>query len=54
MALTGDLARAIVTDAAVRQAGGANVLRATLRVTFWGALALGITAGIGKLMGTVI
>ena len=36
------------------QAGGANVLRATLRVTFWGALALGITAGIGKLMGTVI
>jgi hypothetical protein len=28
--------------------GGANVLRATVRVTFWGALALAITAGIGK------
>jgi vacuolar iron transporter family protein len=36
------------------RAGGANILRATLRVTFWGALALGITAGIGKLFGTVI
>ncbi|MBB1093142.1 VIT family protein [Rhodopseudomonas palustris] len=34
--------------------GGANILHATLRVTFWGALALGITAGIGKLFGTVI
>src|SRR6202051_1765558 len=36
------------------KAGGANILRATLRVTFWGAMALGITAGIGKLFGTII
>lgn len=36
------------------RAGGAGILRATLRVTFWGALALGITAGIGKLFGTVV
>ncbi len=36
------------------QLGGANVLRATARVTFWGALALAITAGIGKLFGTVV
>ncbi len=35
-------------------AGGANILRATARVTFWGALALAITAGIGKLFGTVV
>lgn len=34
--------------------GGANVLRATARVTFWGALAMALTAGIGKLFGTVI
>jgi VIT1/CCC1 family predicted Fe2+/Mn2+ transporter len=34
-------------------AGGANVLRATARVTFWGALAMALTAGIGKLFGTV-
>ena len=30
------------------RAGGANVLRASVRVTFWGALALGVTDGIGK------
>ncbi|MBR0962553.1 VIT family protein [Bradyrhizobium diazoefficiens] len=36
------------------KAGGANLLRATVRVTFWGALALAITAGIGKLFGTII
>jgi VIT1/CCC1 family predicted Fe2+/Mn2+ transporter len=34
--------------------GGANVLRATARVTFWGALAMALTAGIGKLFGTVV
>src|SRR5512141_3250129 len=34
--------------------GGANVLRATARVTFWGALAMVLTAGIGKLFGTVV
>jgi VIT1/CCC1 family predicted Fe2+/Mn2+ transporter len=36
------------------QAGGANIVRATVRVTFWGALAMAITAGIGKLFGTVL
>jgi VIT1/CCC1 family predicted Fe2+/Mn2+ transporter len=36
------------------KAGGANVLRATARVTFWGALAMALTAGIGKLFGTVV
>jgi VIT1/CCC1 family predicted Fe2+/Mn2+ transporter len=35
-------------------AGGANIWKATLRVTFWGALALGITAGIGRLVGTTV
>jgi VIT1/CCC1 family predicted Fe2+/Mn2+ transporter len=35
-------------------AGGANILRGTARVTFWGALAMALTAGIGKLLGTVI
>jgi vacuolar iron transporter family protein len=34
--------------------GGADVLRATVRVTFWGALAMALTAGIGKLFGTVV
>ena len=36
------------------KAGGANILRATARVTFWGALAMAVTAGIGKLFGAVI
>jgi len=36
------------------QAGGANILRATVRVTFWGAFAMAVTAGIGRLFGTVV
>ncbi|EJC66248.1 putative membrane protein [Rhizobium leguminosarum bv. viciae WSM1455] len=36
------------------KAGGANVLRATTRVTFWGAFAMALTAGIGALVGTAI
>jgi VIT1/CCC1 family predicted Fe2+/Mn2+ transporter len=36
------------------KAGGANIFRATIRVTFWGALAMALTAGIGKLFGTVV
>jgi VIT1/CCC1 family predicted Fe2+/Mn2+ transporter len=36
------------------RAGGANVTRATMRVTFWGALAMALTAGIGALVGTAV
>ena len=36
------------------KAGGANILRATARVTFWGALAMALTAGIGAVFGTVV
>src|SRR5690606_5608644 len=35
-------------------AGGADVMRATWRVTFWGALAMGLTAGIGALVGQAV
>lgn len=35
------------------RAGGANTVRATVRVTFWGALAMALTAGIGSIFGTV-
>jgi len=34
--------------------GGANIWRATARVTFWGAFAMALTAAIGKLFGTVV
>jgi vacuolar iron transporter family protein len=36
------------------KAGGAKILRPTLRVLFWGALAMVATYGIGKLFGSVI
>jgi len=36
------------------RAGGADVLRATGRVIFWGALAMALTTGIGKIFGTVV
>jgi VIT1/CCC1 family predicted Fe2+/Mn2+ transporter len=34
--------------------GGAGTLRPTLRVTFWGALAMAVTAGIGALIGAAV
>ena len=35
-------------------AGGANVSRSVLRVAFWGAIAMTVTAAIGRLFGTVV
>lgn len=43
-----------VLGALAASAGGAGVWRGTLRVTFWGALAMALTAGIGTLIGTVV
>jgi VIT1/CCC1 family predicted Fe2+/Mn2+ transporter len=34
--------------------GGARILPGVARVTFWGALAMGVTAGVGALFGTVV
>ncbi|MBE7202446.1 MAG: VIT family protein [Parafilimonas terrae] len=36
------------------KAGGAPLVRATVRVTFWGALAMAVTAGIGSLVGKAV
>lgn len=36
------------------KAGGAGLLKPTIRVTFWGAFAMGLTAGIGALFGKVV
>jgi VIT1/CCC1 family predicted Fe2+/Mn2+ transporter len=36
------------------QAGGAGVLLGAWRVTFWGALAMAITAGVGSLFGALV
>ncbi len=35
-------------------AGGAPVIKASLRVTFWGALAMALTAGVGAMFGTTV
>jgi len=35
------------------RAGGAGVMIGAVSVTFWGALAMGLTAGVGALFGTV-
>ena len=34
--------------------GGAEILKPMVRVTFWGALAMAVTAGIGAIVGTVV
>jgi len=34
--------------------GGANILRSVIRLTFWGGLAMALTAGVGALFGTVV
>lgn len=36
------------------RAGGASVLTAAVRVTFWGALAMALTAGVGALFGVSV
>ncbi|MFN3712030.1 MAG: VIT family protein [Alcanivoracaceae bacterium] len=45
LALLGSLAAGI---------GGSSVLRAATRVTFWGALAMALTAGVGALFGVAV
>jgi vacuolar iron transporter family protein len=45
------LALALLGSVSAR-AGGSSVVRAAVRVTFWGALAMGLTAAVGALFGT--
>jgi vacuolar iron transporter family protein len=42
----------VVLGAVGAKAGGANMIKASARVVFWGALAMAITAGIGAIFGT--
>jgi len=50
----GSLLFLALLGALAARAGGSPVLRATVRVTFWGALAMAITAGVGALFGAVV
>jgi VIT1/CCC1 family predicted Fe2+/Mn2+ transporter len=42
-----------ILGAVSARTGGAPVLAAVGRVTFWGALAMGVTAGVGRLFGAL-
>ena len=41
-------------EAVGAKAGGTNMFKTTVRVTFWGALAMAMTAGIGAMFGAVV
>ncbi len=48
------LALLAILGSLAARAGGAGVLAGALRVTFWGALAMAVTYGVGALFGTVV
>lgn len=48
------LAALVILGGTAAYVGGASIVRGALRVSFWGALAMGLTAGIGRLLGTAI
>jgi VIT1/CCC1 family predicted Fe2+/Mn2+ transporter len=48
------LACLAVLGGVAARAGGANVAVGALRVTFWGALAMAITAAVGRLVGAAV
>ncbi|HMQ45098.1 MAG TPA: VIT1/CCC1 transporter family protein, partial [Mariniflexile sp.] len=41
----------VVLGVTAAKAGGSNIKKAILRITFWGTIAMGITALIGYLFG---
>jgi len=43
-----------VLGSVAARAGGAGMVMGAVRVTFWGALAMAATAGVGALFGTVV
>jgi len=47
------LAALVLLGGTAAYAGGASIARGALRVAFWGALAMAITAGAGRLFGAV-
>jgi VIT1/CCC1 family predicted Fe2+/Mn2+ transporter len=49
----GSLAALALLGGLAARAGGAKVMSGALRVLFWGAIAMAVTAGIGALVGTV-
>jgi vacuolar iron transporter family protein len=48
------LASLVALGAIAARAGGASTFVGAARVAFWGALAMAVTAGVGKLFGTAV
>ena len=44
----------VILGGTAAYAGGASIVKGAIRVAFWGLLAVGLTAGIGRLFGTVV
>lgn len=44
----------VILGGTAAYAGGASIVRGAVRVAFWGALAMALTAGVGRLFGTTI
>ena len=52
--IVGSLVFLAVLGVLAARTGGAPVLASAARVTFWGALAMAVTAGVGHLFGAVV
>jgi VIT1/CCC1 family predicted Fe2+/Mn2+ transporter len=48
------LALLLVLGGVAARLGGASLIRGALRVAFWGAVAMGCTAAVGRLFGAVV
>ena len=44
----------VILGGTAAYAGGAPLVKGALRVAFWGALAMGLTAGVGRFFGAVV
>jgi VIT1/CCC1 family predicted Fe2+/Mn2+ transporter len=53
LTIAASLVSLFILGAVSAAAGGAQVILAALRVTVWSALAMGVTAGVGALVGAV-
>jgi VIT1/CCC1 family predicted Fe2+/Mn2+ transporter len=44
----------VILGGTASYAGGASIFNGAMRVAFWGALAMGLTAAVGRFFGTAI
>jgi len=44
----------VILGGTAAYAGGASLVKGAIRVAFWGALAMGLTAGVGRFFGAVV